>query len=51
MKLARLTVAGFRGLPDRAFDLTSRLTAAPCDVVLVTGDIGAGKASVIKLNP
>jgi hypothetical protein len=28
MKLAHLSVAGFRGLPDRAFDLTESRAAA-----------------------
>jgi hypothetical protein len=47
MKLARLSVAGFRGLPDRAFDLTDRGSGAPHDVVLITGDSGAGKTSFL----
>jgi hypothetical protein len=47
MKLAHLTVAGFRGLPDRAFDLTHRSSGAPRDVVLITGDNGAGKTSFL----
>lgn len=47
MKLARLTVAGFRGLPDRAFDLTDRGSGCPHDVVLITGDVGAGKTSFL----
>jgi hypothetical protein len=47
MKLARLAVSGFRGLPDRAFDLTQRGSGAPHDIVLVTGDNGAGKTSFL----
>jgi hypothetical protein len=47
VKLAHLSVAGFRGLPDRAFDLTERVSGAPHDVVLVTGDTGAGKTSFL----
>jgi hypothetical protein len=47
MKLAHLAVAGFRGLPDRAFDLCGRSNGSPHDVVLVTGDGGAGKTSFL----
>ena len=47
MKLVRLNVAGFRGLPDRAFDLTDHSNGTPQDVVLVTGDCGGGKTSFL----
>jgi hypothetical protein len=47
MKLARLSVSGFRGLPDRAFDFTDSSTGSPHGVVLVTGDSGAGKTSFL----
>ena len=47
MKLAHLAVAGFRGLPDRAFDLTDQSNGSPHGVVLVTGDTGSGTTSFL----
>jgi hypothetical protein len=48
MKLAHLAVEGFRGLPDRIFDFTDRTNGTPHDIVLITGDVGAGKTSLLE---
>jgi hypothetical protein len=47
VKVTRLAIAGFRGLPDRAFDLTDSSNGSPHGVVLVTGHSGAGKTSFL----
>ena len=47
MKIARVTTAGVRGLPDRTFELTDPGTGRPLDTVLVTGPPGAGKTSFL----
>jgi predicted ATPase len=48
MKILRLEAAGFRGLPDRAFDFAHAGSTAPLDVVIVTGEAGAGKTSLLE---
>ena len=47
MKIARVTVSGVRGLPDRTFDLTDPSSGRPLDMVFVTGAPGSGKTSFL----
>src|SRR5580692_1175034 len=48
MKIQRISTNGFRGLPDRAFELAEARGGHPFDLVLVTGAAGAGKTSFLE---
>jgi hypothetical protein len=48
MKIRRVITNGFRGLPDRAFELAPASTRAPADLVFLTGPGGAGKTSLLE---
>lgn len=48
MKIKRVVTNGFRGLPDRTFDLTSTRTGNAANIVLVTGPAGIGKTSFLE---
>jgi hypothetical protein len=47
MKIQRLSTNGFRGLPDRSFELGDARGGSPFDLVLVTGPAGSGKTSFL----
>jgi hypothetical protein len=47
MKIHRIITNGFRGLPDRTFELGAPRGGAPFDVVFVTGPAGSGKTSFL----
>lgn len=47
MKIKRLSVDGFRGLPDREFTFGDPSSKAP-NLVVVTGPTGAGKTSFLE---
>lgn len=47
MKIQRISVSGFRGLPDRSFDFVSPATSRVADLVLVTGGPSTGKTSLL----
>lgn len=47
MKIQRLITNGFRGLPDRAFDLGEARGDKPFDIVFVTGPASSGKTSFL----
>lgn len=47
MKIKRLKTNGFRGLPDRVFDLGEPTATQPPDVVYVTGPASSGKTSFL----
>jgi hypothetical protein len=47
MKIQRLITNGFRGLPDRSFELGEARGGSPFDVVYVTGPAGSGKTSFL----
>jgi len=48
MKVARLRTQGFRGLPDHTYSFAHARSGAPFDVVLITGDAGSGKTSLLE---
>jgi hypothetical protein len=48
MKVARLRSFGFRGLPDHTYSFAHARSGAPFDVVLITGDPGSGKTSLLE---
>jgi predicted ATPase len=48
MKILHLTASGFRGLPDRVFDFAPAGAGAPLDVVIVSGEAGSGKTSLLE---
>jgi hypothetical protein len=48
MKLLHLRTDRFRGLPDRSFAFTAPGTDVPFDVVIVGGDAGSGKTSLLE---
>jgi hypothetical protein len=48
MKILRLQSTGFRGLPDRAYDFAQPTSGAPLDVVIVSGEAGSGKTSLLE---
>jgi predicted ATPase len=47
MKIQRISTNGFRGLPDRSFELVEGRGGRPFDLVLVTGPAGSGKTSFL----
>jgi hypothetical protein len=47
MKIQRLITNGFRGLPDRTFELGEPRGGSPFDLVFVTGPAGSGKTSFL----
>jgi hypothetical protein len=48
MKLSRLSVQNFRGLPDGDYGFAHPVTGAPLDVVIITGGQAAGKTSLLE---
>jgi hypothetical protein len=48
MKLERLAISGFAGLPDTEFDLCHPVRRTPHDLVVVTGPTGAGKTRLLE---
>jgi hypothetical protein len=48
MKILRISTNGFRGLPDRTFELGEPGSPQPFDVVCVTGPAGSGKTSFLE---
>jgi predicted ATPase len=48
VKILRLQARAFRGLPDRTFDFTDPGTDVPLPVVIVCGDAGSGKTSLLE---
>jgi hypothetical protein len=47
MKIQRISTNGFRGLPDRSFELVEARGGSPFDLVIVTGGAGSGKTSFL----
>ena len=48
MKIQRLSVDGFRGLPDRSFLFTEPRSGRAAPLVVVTGPTGSGKTSFLE---
>lgn len=48
MKIQRLSIDGFRGLPDRSFLLTDPRSGRAAPLVVVTGPTGSGKTSLLE---
>jgi hypothetical protein len=49
MKIVRITTDGFRGLPDRAFELASPGTGEPLPMVFITGPASSGKTRLLDV--
>lgn len=48
MKLLRLTLDNYRGVPDGAYSFTRPATGAPLDTVYVTGPAASGKTTFLE---
>ena len=48
MKLSRLVLQNFRGVPDGDYAFTDQRTGAPLEAVLVTGGPASGKTSFLE---
>jgi hypothetical protein len=48
VKILRLQASGFRGLPDRVFEFTHPGSDLPLNVVIVSGEAGSGKTSLLE---
>jgi hypothetical protein len=48
MRLLRIQTEAFRGLPNRTYDFAHPGTGAPQDVVIITGEPGSGKTSLLE---